>query len=814
VVALRRQGETLSLTFPFAAPTPAAVFRRANTLWLVFDTAAKIDLSALLKGESRRVLGASVTPVHNAQVVRITLDRPQLASLAGEGAFWDVKIGDVVLDPTRPLGVVRNMTGGHATAAIPFDDARAVHRLTDPDVGDTLFVVTALGPARGFLQDQDFVEFRALGSTHGVVIAPLADDLAVSLAADKVVLSRPGGLTLSSANPAMRRAGTSPEQLFDLQLWGYDREAPFRERQSKLLDAAAAAPDNKRTAARLELARFYLARDMYAEAKSVLDVTLADQRPTADETSGLVMRAITELMMSRSDDALKDLGNPLVGSQHGAPIWRGVAYTQQGKWAEARDVFTGIDTAIGGLPMELQRAVLLNAVRTAIEARDFAAATSDLNTFEQVGIPSDVAAAVEVLRGRLAEALGHNEEALGEYRQAADSKSRPDAAQGRLREIELRYQLGDLKRTDVISTLETLTTVWRGDESEIEALQILAHLYTEEARYRDAFHVMRIAMRAHPNSEMTHRIQDEAAGTFDSLFLAGKGDAMPAIDALSLFYDFRELTPIGRRGDEMIRRLTDRLVSVDLLDQATELLQHQVDHRLQGAARAQVATRLAVIYLMNRKPDRALATITSTRTAALPNELRNQRLLLEARALSDTGRPDVALEVIANVDGREAIRLRSDILWAAKRWDESAEQLELLYGDRWRDWRPLDDSERADVMRAALGYALGDDQLGLDRFGDRYSAKMADGPDRQAFSVLTTPDNVNSAEFRGIARKVAASDTLDAFLRDLRVRYPDTGPFARFPSHPAPAAPAAPAPPPVITAPSVTSALPIRSAQR
>ena len=84
---------------------------------------------------------------------------------------------------------------------------------------------------------------------------------------------------------------------------------------------------------------------------------------------------------------------------------------------------------------------------------------------------------------------------------------------------------------------------------------------------------------------------------------------MPPIEALGLFYDFRELTPIGRRGDEMIRRLADRLVSVDLLDQAAELLQHQVDHRLQGGARAQVATRLAVVYLMNRKPDRALATL-------------------------------------------------------------------------------------------------------------------------------------------------------------------------------------------------------------
>src|SRR5262249_10376931 len=81
-------------------------------------------------------------------------------------------------------------------------------------------------------------------------------------------------------------------------------------------------------------------------------------------------------------------------------------------------------------------------------------------------------------------------------------------------------------------------------------------------------------------------------------------------------------------------RLADRLVAVDLLDQAAELLQHQVDHRLQGAARAQVATRLAIVYLMNRKPDRALATLRATRSADLTNDMRNQRLLLEARALS------------------------------------------------------------------------------------------------------------------------------------------------------------------------------------
>jgi hypothetical protein len=242
-----------------------------------------------------------------------------------------------------------------------------------------------------------------------------------------------------------------------------------------------------------------------------------------------------------------------------------------------------------------------------------------------------------------------------------------------------------------------------------------------------------------------------------------------------LFYDFRELTPIVRRGDEMIRRLADRLVSVDLLYQAGELLQHQVDHRVQGAARAQVAARLAVIYLLDRKPGNALAALRTTRIAELNNDLRNQRLLLEARALSELGRHDVAYEVIANIKGREAIRLRSDILWGAKKWASAAEQLELLYGDRWKQFAPLTDTERADIMRAAVGYAMGEDAMGLARFRERYLRKMGEGPEGRAFEVVTAPIEAQGTEFTAIARSIAAVDTLEAFLRDLRARYPETG---------------------------------------
>jgi hypothetical protein len=268
-------------------------------------------------------------------------------------------------------------------------------------------------------------------------------------------------------------------------------------------------------------------------------------------------------------------------------------------------------------------------------------------------------------------------------------------------------------------------------------------------------------------------IQDEAAKTFDGLFLSGKGDALPAIDALSLFYDYRELTPIGRRGDEMIRKLAERLVAVDLLDQAADLLQYQVDNRLQGAARAQVATRLAVVYLLNRKPDKAQAVLRATRTADLSNEIRIPRLLIEARALSDSGRHDFALEVIAGIDGRESLRLRSDIYWASRNWQKAAEHIELLYGDRWKSFEPLSDIERPDILRAAVAYAMAEDKLGVARLRDKYAAKMADGPDRKAFDLVTSGIGANSPEFRNVARIVASGDTLAGFLRDLKTRYPE-----------------------------------------
>jgi hypothetical protein len=125
------------------------------------------------------------------------------------------------------------------------------------------------------------------------------------------------------------------------------------------------------------------------------------------------------------------------------------------------------------------------------------------------------------------------------------------------------------------------------------------------------------------------------------------------------------------------------------------------------------------------------------------------------------------------VQGSEGIRLRSDILWGAQRWAQSAEQIELLYGTRWQEWAPLTDGERSDILRAGIGFALGEDTLGLNRLREKYTTKMSEGPDRRAFEVITEPSSAGGAEFRDVARTVAAVDTLDGFLGAMRARYPD-----------------------------------------
>ncbi|MDA9421865.1 tetratricopeptide repeat protein [Bradyrhizobium sp. CCBAU 53380] len=785
-VDARRDSDGLRVTFPVQVATPAAAFRRGDTVWLVFDTPKPIDVEAIRTKGGAMIGEVGRIPLDKGQAVRIRLTRPLVYSLTseevGKETNWLLTLADKIQATPLPLMMSRNITDpALANIAIPFANPGLLHKLTDPDAGDTLYVVTAQRPVRGFIKRQDLVDLSLLESAHGIAIRPNSDEVGVEVGSDKVILGKKGGLTLSPVDISAERAPTAVRPVFSPEGWRKGQSENFWARQGELMTAISNVEPALRSLPRLDLAQFYMSRAMYHEAKAVTDVMLTD--PLNKEESGaLIMHAIASILIGRPAQGLKDLANPVIGNSHDSQLWKALAYARQGKWADAREKFKNVEFAIASLPLDIQRIVTMDAMRASLEVKDYAGASKRRSELEVVGVPPEAAPGFAVLRGRLAEALGHDKDALDDYRFAVASNDRPAAAEAKQLEVALRQKRDEIGKEEALRELETLSMTWRGDAIEVKTLQMLSQLYAENGRYRDALTAARTATRLQPNAEASRQAQDLASDLFTQLFLGPKGDELPPVEALGMFYEFRELTPIGRRGDELIRRLADRLASIDLLDQAAELLQYQVDHRLEGAARAQVAARLSMIYLANRKPDMAITALRASRISDLSGELRQQRLLLEARAQSDVGRHDLALDIVSNVSGREVLRLRSDIFWAARRWRESAEQIELYYGDRFRDFKPLNAVEKSDIIRAAVGYALADDSIGLSRFREKYAPLMSESADRLAFDIASKPAAASSAEFAEIAKLAASVDTLDGFLREMKQRFPDA--TARAPGSP------------------------------
>jgi tetratricopeptide (TPR) repeat protein len=785
-VGSSRDSDGLHLTFSFPAATPAALFRRADTLWLVLDSRMPIDIEPLRSQVGGVMSDVGVVALEQGLAVRIRLSRPQLPSLTGEevasGMVWTLTFADIMQAPTQPLAAIRNIAEPSlANVTVPLPKAGLLHRFVDPEAGDTLLVVTAMPPAHGLVKRQDFVELSLLESIHGVAIRPNSDDVTASIASDKIVLGKPGGLTLSPADTGAERAPTAVRPIFDLGEWRRNQQGSFIERQDALIAAAGAAAPDQRGRARVDLARFYMSRGLFAEAASVVDLALADSKSGSEDPAALIVHCVANILMGRPERGLKDLANPGIGANYDSQLWKAMASARTGKWPDAREKFKSIEFAISSLPIELQRIVLVDAMRASIEVKDYPSAAKRASELDVIGSSNELKPAISVLRGRLAEGLGHEKDALDEYRSAIESADRISATEAKLLEIALLQKRGEIGQADTLRELETLGVTWRGDALEVQTLEMLARIYADSGRYAESFAAVRIANRLSPNLEIARQGQDAASALFAQLFLGQKGDDLPPIDALGMFYDYRELTPIGRRGDEMIRRLADRLVAVDLLDQAAELLQYQIDKRLEGAARAQVAARLAMVYLTNRKPDRAITALRSTRIVDLSGELRQQRLLLEARAQSDVGRHDLALDIVSSLSGREAIRLRSDIHWAARQWREAAEQIELYYADRWRDFKPLNPAEKSDMIRAVVGYALAEDTIGLERFREKYGPLMSSEADRAVFETASKPVGSSSADLAQIAKMAASVDTLEGFLREMRTRFPDASARANMP---------------------------------
>lgn len=767
----------VSLSFRWPAAVGAAVFRRGEAVWVVFDTPARLDMSGASELGPASDAHWTAGPDHVA--VRIAAPAGAPVSAAADGSTWTVTIGGT---PVAVAGVRidREETGKPALVARMAGATKAVW-LTDPLVGDRFAAVTALAPGKGFGDRRKTVDLALLPTAHGLAVETTATDLAVHADGDLVTLSRPGGLTLSAPSAGLAAApavGGAPVRArhpgLILSEWADVGHAGFPARYRQLQNAAAAeamaAGDDPRAPieARLAFARFLVGSGLGYEAVGVLNAIVAAAPNMAGEPELRGLRGAARASISRFEEAQGDFASAAVAGDPASAVWRGYIASTRGDHVAARQAFAAGAKAVDAFPQSWRARFGAAHALSALETGDLDAARALLAySFSQEAPAADQLTA-RLVQARLFELDGQSDRALSIYTAIGRAPVDAIAVPAKLAVVRLTLAKGSMKPADAAAALESLRWRWRGDATELAVIRQLGQLYLSQGLYREALTALKGAGPGLNRLEGAADIQADLGQAFRMLFLEGGADGLQPVQALGLFYDFRELTPIGADGDEMVRRLARRLVDVDLLDQAAELLKYQVDNRLDGVAKAQVATDLATVYLMDRQPEAALQAIWSSRTTLLPSALNAERRALEARALAGLGRYDHALEVLGSDSSPEAREVRAEVLWKQEKWSEAAAIYEARLGDRYKDPAALTPDEEARLIRAGVGYSLGRDQGALARLSRNYRPFIAGARAKPALSVALDTGAGEGASAGDFAALAASADTFAGWVATMK----------------------------------------------
>jgi tetratricopeptide (TPR) repeat protein len=797
------KGRTLMLKFPWRAPLGVSVFRRGDAVWLVFDAPARLDLADAPRGMPQM---GKMTAVQGKtfSAVRITAPQTTVASASAEGGIWTLALGPAALSPSAPVQLGREDATGSAVLTAQVAGTTGVFWIADPVVGDRIAAVTALPPAKGLIDRRAFVDATVLASTQGLAVQPVADDLEVSADGDLVRIGRPKGMKLSSASMASRQPSapiglpqpTSLPGLVDFAAWSKTGEGGFLARNAQIQQAAAeeaAKGKGGGSQARMALARFLIGSELAHEAIGVLNmVAQADERMLSDpELRGL--RGAARVMAGRYQEAQADFSSPVLADDPASALWRGYAAARRGDHTGAREQLAAGHSALAQFAPKWRARFVAAEADAALALGDPGSARAVLMLAPSEGLDPDEIAALQLARARLMEAGGQTEQALGLYEAVAKSPYGAVSAPALLRATEIRLTRGQVETADAVRTLDSLRFRWRGDATELETVRALGRIYLSQGNYRDALDALRSAGRRLPDLPAAVGLQADLGSAFRDLFLNGGADGLQPIQALALFYDFREQTPIGAEGDLMVRRLARRLVDVDLLDQAAELLKYQAENRLDGVARAEVATDQAMINLMNRKAEQALIAINSSRTTLLPNALNAERRVIEARALMLLGRYDHALEVLGKDVTPEAAEVRGEAAWKQRDWPKAGALLEARLGERWKSPAPLSAEEETKLLRAGAAYSLANDEAALARLRTRYG-KLTDGSrSPEAMQVALSGADLGALTAVDFTRAVSDVDAFAGWTARMK---------KKFREKPAPVAAAKPAAAPPKPAPA------------
>jgi hypothetical protein len=775
IPVVRSEGQGLRFKWP--DPVTAAVFARGPYVFLLFNKRANLDLSAVRSPPADDLVGTITSVTSDGTALRLAPPSGTYFAVRAEGNDWVIEMTRRPRTPDVQIQIATKSEGDPTAARVMANlrGGEAVVRLQDPEVGDELRIVPTTIAGEGVADQRDFPQFKILASGQGLIVKPDADNVIVRSLGQMVEIYAPGGTLLSQPDespvkpdPEVDADGTP--RLFNFAEWARNDGRPYLERLREFEVRAASSPPNERNPARLALARFQFANGKAVEADGILE-NMAQLQPAIVNTRLFhSLKGATALIAGNLEEAAAHLRHASLDREPEIAMWR-VALAM----AEA-DVRTATDQLPRGpdmtrrYPPPYANRLGLAIGETLVELGDIPAARDRLEAvLTNDPTPSEEGQA-RYLRGRLAILEGKPDDAQAIWSSLERGPPSPARVLATLALVDFQLKENRTTPQQAAERVEKLRYIWRGDALEFAVLRRLGELELSTGDVRHGLERLRDLIALNPQSREVPAVTRQMAGAFQKYFLEGGADKLSPITAIGLFNQFRNLIPQGTDGDRMLRNLADRLIKVDLLEQAADLLDYQIKNRLDGEAKAETGARLAFTRLLDSKPEDALTALKDTELPNLPIELIRDRDRLAARALADLNRPAEALKRVAEDYSPDADVLRAEINWKAANWRAAADALERIAGDPPAGNTPMAEDDARRVLRYAAALALAKDQAGLDLARAKYGPAMSRGTYKDIFAVLASDRVGQISDVRDVQARLASTAPFDTFLRSYRQR--------------------------------------------
>ena len=758
----------LELQVPFAAPAPAAVFARGAAIWAVFGANAdlKIDPTQLPAGYRVRTMRAK-----DATLMRLEIPKGLIVSADMDESVWTLRFAPTGAKPQRFLAPTRRAgESGRARIETMLIGAAGLIWFEDPVIGDQIAVAVSYGPSSAAPTPRDFVEASLPATAHGLAIAPKSDDVVVTIEGERVVVSMASGGQSTPdvvADSGFTKAAANPA-FIDFAGWGAARGPAYFEQLSGLESAAASLDPSTPpgASAALDLVRFHLGHDQAHEALGVLKVAAEDRPELEQDPSFVGLRGVANYMAGRLKPADDDLARGVLRGESSAALWRAMIAVERGEWERALEFFRASDKQVFLYPSGRAADFAAAWAEAALRTNDYDTARRQANTAVANG-DRETKEHGQLVLATLRSVIDSPAAAYDDFVALAKNASEPIAVRAELKRLETGVLAGKMNANEAATELEALRYRWRGDEVEMATVGILADQYMRVGRFRDALLLAQSTSLRDATAPGARELRIKLSDYFRRLFLNGEADRLDPIQAVALFYEFDDsLMPIGPDGDQMVRKLAQRLVAFDLLEPASLLLQYQVDNRIRGVGKAAVAVDLATIYLWDKRPDKALAAINTTRQPQLPKELALERRLLEAAAYRDLGQFDHVIELVEPLEGVEAKSLLADAYWRDRKWPEASKALMSMLA-------PAGQAQKKDgdtIFKTAIAARMAKD-AGMIAQLRAYDGAMNGNANKASFDLITSQTDVSGAALSEAVRRLADAPKVDAFAAAMKQRF-------------------------------------------